>query len=89
MIRMIRRTVPRPTYMASLLSVGTHFFRHLSPQTSRPNREGAACECRLEIMSPRLLIRIAFLLIALLAVSAALSELALGRRPVLLGGRAL
>ncbi|HYY33428.1 MAG TPA: hypothetical protein VE693_07575 [Gaiellaceae bacterium] len=40
-------------------------------------------------MSPRLLIRLAFVLIALLAVSAALSELALGRRPVLFGGRAV
>jgi hypothetical protein len=31
MIRMIRRTVPRLTYIASLLSGQGHFFRVLNP----------------------------------------------------------
>jgi hypothetical protein len=41
---------------------------------------------RLEVMSPRFLLRVAFAALVLAAVLGALAQLAAGRRPVLLGG---
>jgi hypothetical protein len=51
------------------------------------NREEGSYERRLVAMSPRVALRLAFVVLALVAMTAALAELASGRRPVLLGGR--
>jgi hypothetical protein len=40
-------------------------------------------------MNPRFLVRLAFIVVLLMAVAGALVQLAGGRRPVLLGGQAV
>jgi hypothetical protein len=86
MIRTIRRTVPSPMYMrASLLSVTLIVP---SPESCKPCGQGKKhrpCGV-LWAMSSRFVLRLGLAALVLVALLGAVSQLAVGRRPVLLGG---
>jgi hypothetical protein len=86
MIRTIRRTVPSPMYMrASLLSVALIVP---SPGSRKPCGHGKKhrpCGV-LSAMSSRFVLRLGLAALVLVALLGAVSQLAVGRRPVLLGG---
>jgi hypothetical protein len=89
-IRTIRRTVPRPIYIADLLSdsLVVSASAVAKPPQTRRTREGDTCAGRLVSMTKRLLLALAAFAIVLVALTGAAADLAAGRRPVLLGGRA-
>ena len=65
------------------------FSGGFDPQTSSKRlekREEKKLDPRLEVMSPRFLLRMTFAALVVLALVSALAQLAAGRRPVLLGG---
>jgi hypothetical protein len=53
------------------------------------NQEESSNECRLVNMSERLLLRLVFLVVLVVALAGAVVQLGAGRRPVLLGGSAV
>jgi hypothetical protein len=64
------------------------FSGGFTPQTSSRGlkKEETRLEPRLEVVSPRFLLRMTFAALVVLALVSALAQLAAGRRPVLLGG---
>jgi hypothetical protein len=91
MIRTIRRTVPSPMYMRLPPFVADCFFPAGSthkPTSPGPKKgEETSLDPRLEGVSPRVFLRVAFAALVLAAFLGALAQLAAGRRPVLLGGQ--
>jgi hypothetical protein len=91
MIRTIRRTVPTPMYMRLPPFRGRLLFSGgFDPQTRShrsKKREETSLDPRLEGVSPRFFLRVAFAALVLAALLGALAQLAAGRRPVLLGGQ--
>jgi hypothetical protein len=91
MIRTIRRTVPTPMYMRlPPFAVDCFFSGEFDPQTRShrsKKREETSLDPRLEGVSPRFFLRVAFAALVLAALLGALAQLAAGRRPVLLGGQ--
>jgi hypothetical protein len=88
-MRMISRTVPRPTYIRASFRSNPILVRDLIAKTSchDVNREDGPCEWRPVTMSARFLLRLTFVAVVLVAITGAFVQLASGRRPVLLGGR--
>jgi hypothetical protein len=91
MIRTIRRTVPSPMYMRLPPFVADCFFpagsTHKPTSPGSEKREEKRLDRRLEAVSPRFFLRVAFAALVLAALLGALTQLAAGRRPVLLGGQ--
>jgi hypothetical protein len=74
-----------PSFRGRLLLSG-----EFDPQTRSPRfekREETRLDPRLEAVSPRFFLRVAFAALVLAALLGALAQLVAGRRPVLLGGQ--
>lgn len=85
---MISKTVPRPMYMRSLLSVAqfSPAARADKPRLSNGTREDSRRLPRPGDMRLHLALRLLFAVVTVLALAGALVELLSGRRPILLGG---
>jgi hypothetical protein len=80
--------VPSPMYMRLPPFVDAWFFP--ASLTHKPPAQGSKWEetgldPRLEVMSPRFFLRLTFAALVLVALVSALAQLAVGRRPALLG----
>jgi hypothetical protein len=81
--------VPSPMYMRLPPFRSPELFSgSREPQTSEDDsREERRPESRPVGMNPRFLVRLAFVVVVLVALAGAFVQLAGGRRPVLLGGQ--
>jgi hypothetical protein len=87
MIRMMRRTVPSPTYMR-LPPFGPSLVirRRAAANPARLWREEGARLERLVRMNTRLLLVASLVVLVAVAIAGAVTQLAGGQRPVLFGG---